>query len=513
MSASARGSVHGLRIAPWTQSPTRYLDRDGASFAYQVIGNGPTDLVVVAEMVGHLDLMWSDPYFHRLVERVASSARMLVFQRRGFGLSDPVPYTVTLEQQASDILAVMDDVGVQSATMAAPFSVCGGPVLVAATNPDRVRGLVLMNPFAAGPLAPSAHDVGYSDAEIERYMSLYGGVIDNWGSGRSVDVWDPGQATGYNRRLAGVLERCSATPSAARAHFEWTAHLDLVDIMRAVRVPTRVLRIPGNLVPELVMRRVAELIEGAEYIVLPQTPHGAPMGEAWMPYFDHIFELATGQARTPEADRSFGTVLFTDIVGSTQLLSRLGDAAYRDVHAAYERQVQLQVDRHDGRLVSVTGDGTFSIFDSASRAVRCAELICTESRNFGIEVRAGLHSGELEYTHARDVTGMTVHIGARVSAAAGAGEVLVSSAVRDQASGSGLQFRERGVHALKGVPGAWELHALTHAGEPEITASSEPPAPTAMDRAALLITQRAPRIARGAVAAGNAWQRRRSRAT
>jgi class 3 adenylate cyclase/pimeloyl-ACP methyl ester carboxylesterase len=492
--------------------PTRYLDRDGASFAYQVIGSGPTDLVVVAEMVGHLDLMWTDPYFHRLVERVASSARMLVFQRRGFGLSDPVAYQVTLEQQAADILAVMDDVGVRSAMMAAPFSLCGGPVLVAATNPDRVQGLVLMNPFAAGPLAPSAHDVGYSDATIEMYMTRYGDVIDHWGSGRTVDVWDPGQATGYNRRLAGILERCSATPSAARAHFDWTVHLDLVDILRAVRVPTRVLRIPGNFIPEAVVRRVAELIEGAQYVVLPETPHGTPMGEAWMPYFDHIFELATGHATRPEADRFLGTVLFTDIVDSTQLLSRLGDAAYRDLHAAYERLVQLQVDRQSGRLVNVTGDGTFSIFDSPSRAVRCAAIICTEAAKFGIEVRAGLHSGELEYTHGRDVTGMTVHIGARVAAAAGAGEVLVSRTVRDLAIGSGLQFRERGVHALKGVPGTWDLHALAHAGEPNITASSQAPAPTVMDRAALSIAQRAPRLARRLVGAGNAWQRRRSTA-
>jgi class 3 adenylate cyclase/pimeloyl-ACP methyl ester carboxylesterase len=491
--------------------PTRYLDRDGAALAYQVMGTGTNDLLTVAEIVGHLDLLWTDPHFHKMYEHAASFSRFIVFQRRGFGLSDPVPYTVTLEQQAADILAVMDDVGVRRATLAAPFSACGGPALVAATNPDRVRNLLLLNPYAAGPLAANAIDVGWTDDEIANYMQVWTEVMDQWGSGRTIDLWDPGQSTGYNRRLAGLLERCSATPSAARAYLDWAVRLDLVDILRAVSVPTRVLRIPGNVSPDAVVRRVADLIEGAEYVVLPETQLGSAMGEAWMPFFDHAMELTTGHSPEAGADRFLGTVLFTDVVSSTELLTRLGDAAYRDVRAAHERHVRLQVDRDDGRLVSITGDGTFSIFESPSRAVRCAEVICTKAAGLGIEVRCGVHTGELEHTAAMDVTGMTVHIGARVAAAAGPGEVLVSRTVRDLAIGSGLSFVARGERELKGVPGRWELHALARAGEPELTASSEPPAPNVLDRAALRMAQRTPRLARTAVAAGNAWQRRRAK--
>jgi class 3 adenylate cyclase len=224
--------------------------------------------------------------------------------------------------------------------------------------------------------------------------------------------------------------------------------------------------------------------------------------------FDMMQEMANGKPDSTTADRVLGTILFTDLVGSTELLSRVGDAKYRDLRAAHERQVRMVVDDGGGRLVNVIGDGTISVFDRASDAVRCAQAICRGAQDLGLAVRAGVHAGELERA-GMDVTGMTVHVGARVAALAAAGEVLVSRTVKDLLLGSGLVFRDRGSKALKGVPGKWDLHALAGYeavapdGAVELLA-------TPVDRLALRMAQRARRLARGAVAVGNAWQRRRA---
>lgn len=487
---------------------TRYVERDGAALAYQVIGDGAHDVVFLSEINGHLDLLWTDPDIHGLFERLATFSRLVIMQRRGFGLSEPVAYTPTVEQQAEDVLAVMDAVGMQQATLAAVFSMCAPVALVAAASPQRVKGLLLWHPWVTGPLSPAAQKYGWLPNNDD-YVRDWSQAFEQWGSGRTIDLFDAGTATAYNRRLMGMLERCSATPTAARAYFDWSVRSDHSEIMRAVSVPTRVLRVPRNNAPESAVRAVAELIDGAEYFELPESPFGASMGEAWLPVFDHLAELVTGHTMT-ESGRFLGTVLFTDVVGSTELLASLGDARYRELRAAHERQVRLQVEDDGGRLVSAVGDGTFSVFDGPSRAVRCARTICLQAAELGLPVRAGVHSGELERT-GRDVTGMSVHIGARVSALAGPGEVLVSRTVHDLAIGSGLVFHGRGDHELKGVPGRWELFALAEVGEQERTATAESPMPTVMDRAALRIAQRAPRLARGAVAAGNAWQRRRAK--
>jgi class 3 adenylate cyclase/pimeloyl-ACP methyl ester carboxylesterase len=490
--------------------PTEYIDRDGAALAYQVVGSGPTNVVMIGELTSHLDMLWTDPHFHRFFERLASFSRCILFQRRGFGMSVPVPYTPTIEQQAEDIVAVMDAVGMPRATLCATFGTCGAMALVAATNPDRVQNLLLIHPFVIGPLHPDAAAKGWSTDEITYWATEWREAFGQWGSGRTVEVLDPGMATGYNRRLMGMLERCSATPSAAMAYFDWTSTIDITDVLAAVKVPTRVLHWPSGLVPDRVVQQAAELIDGADYVRLPENPVGAALGELWIPVSDHVAELATGRPRLEDVDRFLGTVLFTDIVGSTELLARLGDSSYRELRASYERLVRLIVDAAGGRVVSVTGDGTFSLFEGPNRAVRAAEEVCTRSAERGVLVRSGVHTGQLERT-ALDVTGMTVHVGARVAAMAGAGEVLVSQAVRDLAMGSGLIFRNRGKHNLKGMAGVWELYSLVRAGQQEITASAASPAPTVIDRAALRMAQRAPRLARRAVAAGNALQRRRAK--
>ncbi|HJQ44213.1 MAG TPA: adenylate/guanylate cyclase domain-containing protein [Jatrophihabitantaceae bacterium] len=491
--------------------PTRYVDRDGVSLAYQVVGSGPNDAVFAIEISGHLDLLWTDPHCHAQLERIAKFSRTVLMQRRGIGLSDPVPYVPTIEQQADDILAVMDAVGMRRATLMGSFSTCAAIALVAARNPERVSNLLLIQPIPVGALADTALDHGWPPEQIQDLVDLTYSVFDQWGSGSSVALWDRGQDTGYNRRLSGMLERCSATPTTARAYCDWLIRMDFADVFKAVTVPTRILRVPLNLLPEPVIHEVNTLIPHAEFVELPETVVGTALGEAWQPIFDHMLELVNEEFAATEPDRFLGTVLFTDVVQSTELLSRVGDAHYRELRERHERTVRLEVDRHHGRLVSVTGDGTFSVFDGPSRAVHCADVICTAAEADGLAVRAGVHTGELEHTAGHDVTGMGVHIGARVAAVAGAGDVVVSRTVRDLTLGSGLVYEDFGVQQLKGLPGEWELYALSHAPAARVGDAASAPAPTVLDRAALRMAQRAPRLARTAVAAGNAWQRRRAK--
>jgi class 3 adenylate cyclase/pimeloyl-ACP methyl ester carboxylesterase len=491
-------------------APTHYIDRDGAALAYQVVGEGPVDVVNFMELVLHLDLCWTDPDIHHNFERLAGFSRTVLMQRRGVGLSDRITYTPTVEQQADDVLAVMDAVGMDRATLVGTFGTCGAMALVAAREPERVRGLVLFNPIAQGP--QSADELhGWTDGELNAFEDGFGKAVANWGSGEVIGVWDPTQATPYNRRLMALLERSSATPASARAYFEWIFQLDIQDVLRSVQVPTRVLRVPSGTVPEAASRYVAELTPGATFHPLPATLPGASIGQAYLPIADHIEEVATGSTHSTDADRFLGTVLFTDVVSSTELLARVGDAEYRDLRSAHERLVRLAVETTGGDLVNVSGDGTFSVFDGPSKAVRCAERISREAADAGIEVRCGVHTGELE-RDGINVTGMTVHIGARVGAAADPGQVLVSRTVHDLVVGSGVSFASRGEHDLKGVPGRWELLAVTHAGDQADSLPAEKSMQTTMDKMALGSARRAPALFRAALRLGNAFERRRARA-
>ena len=491
--------------------PTKYVDRDGAALAYQVLGDGPVDVVNFVELVLHLDLCWTDPDIHHNFERGAGYSRTVLMQLRGVGLSDRITYTPTVEQQADDVLAVMDAVGMDRATLVGTVGTCGAVALVAARSPERVRGLVLFNPIAQGP--QSADELhGWTDAEVNAFVDGYRHAVENWGSGEVIDVWDPIQATAYNRRLMALLERSSATPASAQAYFEWLLQLDIQDVLRSVQVPSRILRVPTSTVPEAAAQYVAELIPGATFRVLPATLPGASIGQAYVPIVDHIEEMATGTIHSTDADRFLGTVLFTDVVSSTELLERVGDAAYRQVRSDHERLVRLAVETAGGSLMTVTGDGTLSVFGSPTKAVRCAETICGEAEDSGLTVRAGIHTGELE-RDATNVTGLTVHIGARVGAAAEPGQVFVSRTVRDLVAGSGLTFASRGEQQLKGVSGTWELFAVTHAGEQPEDLPQEESMQTSMDKMVLQAARNTPRLMRAAVRLGNAIERRRARAS
>jgi class 3 adenylate cyclase/pimeloyl-ACP methyl ester carboxylesterase len=488
---------------------TQYLDREGAALAYQVIGDGPANGVVFLSLVQHLDLCWTDPHVHYNFERIAGFARVALFQRRGIGLSESIRYVPSLEQQAEDVLAVMDAAGMHRATLFGVFDTCGPLALLAALVPERVQGLCLFAPCAAlwrgtGPPPP-----GWTDAEARNYRTLARTVVDNWGSGVTIDIWDRGLDTPYNRRLMALLERCSTTPAAAGALWDSLFETDLSDVLRAVQVPVRVLRSPSNVIPEAAVRHVVDLLPQGAFHALPPYPPGTSLGESYLPVIDQAEEMITGHQHRAGADRSLGTVLYTDVVDSTALLDRLGDARYREVRAAHERQVRHAVEQAGGRLVKVTGDGTLSLFDSPSRAVRCAAAIRDAAHDLDVSVRAGLHTGEVE-REGPDLTGMAVHIGARVGAAAGRDEVLVSRTVRDLLVGSGLELVSVGERPLKGVPGEWELFSLAGAPDQPETLPDEVSLQTPLDRAALTAARHAPRTARTFVRVGNAIQRRRA---
>jgi class 3 adenylate cyclase len=488
---------------------TQYIDRDGAALAYQVIGDGPVDIVHALEITQHLDLMWTDPDIHHNFEHISKVARNVLFQRRGIGLSEQVPYVPTLEQQADDVIAVMDAVGMRRATLVAWFTTCGAMALAAARAPERVDNLVLVDPLAQGPEA-SGELHGWTHDEAQAVAEIFRDVVTTWGSGVVMDVFDPVMDTAFNRRLMALLERSSATPAAARANWEMLLRQDIQDILPSIQVPTRVIRSYVAAWPEAAVRHVSELIPSSTYHVVPLPPPGTSLGRATIPINDHFEEMATGTRHAASADRFLGTVLFTDVVSSTELLAKVGDSTYRQLRADHERQVRLAVERNGGDLMTVTGDGTLSVFDGPSAAVRCAETICREAEGAGMAVRAGIHTGELE-RDGMNVTGLSVHIGARVGAAADPGRVWVSRTVHDLVGGSGLTFVSRGEHELKGIPGRWELFAVTHAGEQPADLPLEDSMQTSMDKMVLQTARSAPGFVRAAVRLGNAIERRRAR--
>ncbi|MGW6375393.1 adenylate/guanylate cyclase domain-containing protein [Rhodococcus sp. NPDC055112] len=494
---------------------TRYVQRDGHALAYQVLGDGGVDVLLFLEISLHPDLMWTDPHIHYVFERAATFCRMAYFQRRGFGLSDPVDRVPTLEQQADDVLAVMDEVGMRRATLVGSASICAALALVAARAPERVTGLVLQQPFIEGVLRDGPDlPHGWDRSSRDRFVEGWRAVYDNWGSGQIMSMWDPTEDSPFNRRLLALLERCSATPTTARAHLEWLFRIDCTDALPSIQCETRVLHSARSPVPLAASRHIAAAIPHGTLHVLPPLAPGTSMGEAWIPVLDHIEEVATGLHRPVDAERYLASVLFTDIAGSTETLARIGDAPYRDLRATHERQVRNEVEVAGGRLVNVAGDGTLSVFDGPAAAVRCARTVCRQATELGIGVRAGVHTGEVEGI-GTELTGITVHIGARIGAAAGPGEVLVSRAVRDQMVGSGLTFVDHGTHELKGVPGRWRLYALaatdTAAESDPSTTSRKALSLTMLDRAVLRMARRAPKVLRAATGMANARQRRLSR--
>ena len=367
-----------------------------------------------------------------------------------------------------------------------------------------MRSLVLVNPVIT--ISGPDPDAGWTAETFSGFQAKYQEAFTSWGSGRLPEAWVEVLGSPFNRRLAAMLERCSAPPETARAHWEWLQKVDARDVLPSIAGPVQVLYQPGGVYPEAVVRRAASLIPHASVTELPAMRPGAALGEAWTAITEHLQEVATGTPPARTEDRYLGTVLFTDVVGSTGLLSRIGDASYRELRADHERQVRRSVDDAGGELVTVMGDGTLSVFDGPTAAIRCAESIRAASRESGLEVRFGVHTGELE-RDANNVTGLAVHIGARVGAAGRPGEIVVSRTVRDLTAGSGLELTSRGESAFKGLPGTWELFTLSGSQEQGLDLPPAPSIDTAIDRLAVGAARRWPRVMRLAGRVGNTMDR------
>jgi class 3 adenylate cyclase len=440
------------------QPETRYARSQDGRVAYQVVGKSPLDLVFIPSWFSNIEVMWEEPSFAGFLHRLATFSRVLCFDKRGSGVSDPVALEAlpTLEQWMDDVRAVMDAAGSERAALLGTQEGGQMAILFAATYPERTSALILINSTAR-----HVRDVDYACGvpadHASRYLQYHEEV---WGTGNIVDVVAPSVAQDERfRRWHARYQRLTMGPRASREMFAAYLERDLRGVLPFVRVPTLVLQRAGNRhVRRGHGRYLAEHIPGAKYVELPGEDHLVMVGDTET-VLGEIEQFLTGVRPLPEVDRVLATVLFTDIVGSTQRAATLGDRAWRALLETHHGIVRRELERHRGREVKTVGDGFVATFDGPARAIRCACAIRGGVRPLGIEIRAGLHTGECELMK-DDVGGIAVHIAARVVESAGPSEVLVSSTVKDLVAGSGLQFVDRGAHGLHGVPGEWRLFAV-----------------------------------------------------
>jgi class 3 adenylate cyclase len=443
---------------PSVAPDTRYARSGDVNIAYQVVGHGPFDLVYVPGWISNIELMWEEPAHARLLRRLAAFSRLILFDKRGTGMSDPVPVVrlPTLEQRMDDVRAVMDAAGSERAALFGSSE--GGlmSVLFAATYPDRTRALVTHAIYAKrlwSPDYPWAPTPEARAAEIEATERTWGGEMD-------ISVLAPSADEAFKRRAVAYLRR-SASPGAAVALLRMNSQIDVRAALPTISVPTLVLnRVADRDVKVEEARWIASQIPGARLVELPGDEHLIWAGDV-DGLVDEVEDFLTGSRPAPMTDRVLATVLFTDIVGSTERASNLGDRRWRELLEQHHTMVRRELERFRGREVDTAGDGFLATFDGPARAVRCARAIQQAVRELGLEVRAGLHTGEVELADG-GVAGIAVHTGARVAALADGGEVLVSSTVKDLVAGSGLEFADRGTHELKGV-GERQLYAVSRA--------------------------------------------------
>jgi class 3 adenylate cyclase len=433
------------------QPVTHYAKSGDVHIAYQVFGEGPINLVIVPGFVSNIEMYWEEPDMARSLLRMASYARVVTFDKRGTGISDRVAELPGLDQRMDDLRAVMDAAGMEQAAVMGISEGGALSVLFAASYPKRCRALVLYGSYSR--TRPKDMDRA---AAFLRYIEM-----GQWGTGSSLPMFAPSRANDSAlQRWWGRIERLGASPGAISALVRMAAQIDISDILPSIRVPTLILHRAGDLVvPVGGGRGLAKRIPDARYLEFPGSDHFFFVGDNASEINDAIEEFLTGARLPVMVDRVLATVLFTDIVASTEKAAALGDRRWRDLLDNHHNTIRANLTRFRGHEVKTTGDGVLATFDGPARGVRCACAIADEIRPLGIEVRAGLHTGECEIVGG-DIAGIAVHIGARVAALADAGEVLVSSTVKDLVAGSGLQFCDRGSQPLKGVPGEWHIFSV-----------------------------------------------------
>jgi class 3 adenylate cyclase len=423
---------------------TRYARNGDLRIAYQVVGEGPLDLVFVPGFISNVDLAWDDPLLAGFLRRLAGFSRLIMFDKRGTGLSDRIGDLPSLEVRMDDVRAVMDAAGSQRAAL---FGISEGgamAMLFAATYPERTQALALFGTYAHYGTWVVPPDK--LEAALARMDSL-------WGTGEMVSVFAPSRADDPQFKTWWArFERLGGSPSAAVHLTRMNSEIDIRPILSSIRVPTMILHRAGDarVNPEAA-RYLAQHIPGAKYVEVPGHDHLLWSGDVNR-IADEIEEFLTGTRREVEVDRVLATVVFTDIVDSTKRASTLGDQAWRALLDRHDAIVRRELARFRGREIKTTGDGFLATFDGPARAVRCGQAIVEAVKTLGLEVRAGLHTGEIEIVADDEIGGIAVHIASRVLGLAGPNEVLVTSTVRDLATGSSLVFADRGHHALKGLP-------------------------------------------------------------
>jgi class 3 adenylate cyclase len=477
---------------------TRYATRsDGVSIAYQVLGDGPIDLVFCSGFVSHLDLQWTNPGVTRFLRRLSSFCRLALYDKAGTGVSDPIPHVPTLEERVDEIRTVMDAAGMERAALFGESE--GGPaaLLFGATYPERTAGLILYGSVVNGsPTDSELEALGIDPSVAETKWSEFESVVDNWGEGRTLDLLAPSIAGNRAARMGfATFERAAVSPRMARGLLDSYRQIDVTDALSVISAPTLVLHRRDDWIDIAAGRYLADNVPGAQFVELEGTDH-AYFTQDSDAILDHVERFLTGSTATADPDRVLATVLFTDIVDSTTRATQLGDSRWRELLERHDALVRVRVENAGGRVIKSTGDGALATFNGPARAIRCAQEVVEEAEGqLDLELRAGVHTGECEAI-GDDLGGLAIHIGARVAARAAPREVLVSSTVKDLVVGSAMKFADRGEHDLKGVPGSWRLYALASGdsdAEPIEAAGSHM---TAADRATVRLARRAPAVLR-----------------
>ena len=502
---------------------TQYARCGDLSLAYQVFGSGPLNIVVSGSFVTNVEVLWGSPEYKAFFDHLASFARVLVFDKAGVGMSDPIAKVRTIEDRVAEIEALMDTVGFEQAALIGFSEGGSASIMFSAMNPERIRALVLIGSTVIFPV-PTTEDwevvvdmdpsvladyIGerlgdeYTPAkhQLVRLQGVGRAVRDSWGTGDAMAMFMPSVRS---RQQLGMIERVSASPGMARATLTSLTGLDLRDVLPTIAVPTLVIHATDDIVPLQFGRYLADHIPGARLLEVPGRDHAPWLYEGDVT-IDTVEEFLTGSHTRDSAERALRTILFTDIVGSTERAAAMGDERWHAVLDRHDEVTRDTVERFGGKVVKSTGDGHLATLDGPAQGIRTAEALLSAVEPLGIELRLGVHTGECELM-GDDIGGIGVHIAARVMAEAADGEIMVSSTVRDLVTGSGIAFDDRGTHALKGVPGEWQLLAVDRTGpsptsrEARLAAHPTPPVSEGMrrsDRAMAVVTRRAPAIVRG----------------